>query len=165
MPKFDKQHAGSECEPTVIIPSLSRAFFASILITGDQVLAEGAVMDAIDVLSADETDACSGALLMDNSIEAALRAESERGIPTSCEEKEVISLLLPGILRNVLRLDRNPRLCFVLRVLLGVTRERCANQLQLEAFQVDTFTVAAMCDLAALPVYEQLNYSRSAAQH
>jgi hypothetical protein len=46
---------------------------------------------------ADLADGCAGTMLLDVSIEAALRAEAEQPF-SSCEEKEVASLLLPGIL-------------------------------------------------------------------
>ena len=84
-------------------------------------------------------------MFFDNSIQVAVHAEADQSISPSCEEKEVASLLLPYLLRNVLRLDRYPRLCFVL--------------------EVNTFTVTAMCELATPLGVEQLNDGRAAAQY
>ncbi len=163
MRTLDKQPAGSDCGRTSIRPVVARAFFASILITGNQMLAEGAVMNAIELLNADEADACSDAMFFDNSIDGALRAEAEQDVSTSCEEKEVTSLLLPGILRNVLRLDRYPRLCFVLRFLLGTTRQTCAHQLRLDVRRVDDFQSRRCASSRLLRDCKYLNRSRPAA--
>ena len=55
MPTLDQQPAGSNCERTAITSTITRAFFASVLISGNHVLAEDAVTNAIELLQTDES--------------------------------------------------------------------------------------------------------------
>ena len=56
--------------------------------------------------------------------------------------------MLPVELQHVLHLARNLRHCFVLRLLVGLSRALCAWLLHLETRQIDERTCAAVLELA-----------------
>jgi DNA-directed RNA polymerase specialized sigma24 family protein len=62
---------------------------------------------------------------------------------------------LPVELRRVLRLPETPRACFVLRILEGWSREKCAAVLGIPAETVDEESCAAAQHLARLVEKEQ----------
>jgi DNA-directed RNA polymerase specialized sigma24 family protein len=63
---------------------------------------------------------------------------------------------LPMELRRVLRLPETPRQCFVLRMLEGWPRDKCAAALGIPAQTVDDETCAAARSLARLAEKEQI---------
>lgn len=62
-------------------------------------------------------------------------------------------LLQPG-LRSVVQIDRLPRICFVLRLLLGYTTEACADALDLDESEVPVLLAEAAMQLQQLLVPE-----------
>lgn len=69
---------------------------------------------------------------------------------------EAESSWLPVELQRVLRLPQTPRLCFVLRILEGWPREKCATALGIPAETVDDETCAAARSLARFAEKEQI---------
>jgi hypothetical protein len=114
-----------------------KAFWAALLLTGDAARAEEAVQEAIDFLDAD--DLFSDALLLFVSTMALRLDGDESALP-----------LLPKDLRNVMRLPRMKRQCFVLRILLGFTEGRCARLLHVQDQRISDELCLALSELASM---------------
>ena len=124
--------------------ALSRTFTTALLLTGSAERAEAAVLEGIRVMDRSRVSA-----------EALLRTTGEASISAKIpcervEEKESASSLLPVELRRVLRLPPDFRRCFVLRVLVGLSREVCARMLQTEIHRVDELVCVSARALAGL---------------
>jgi hypothetical protein len=113
-----------------------KAFWAALLLTGDAARAEEAVYAAIDFLDAD--DLSSDALLLFVST-LALRLDGD----------ESVLALLPKDLRNVMRLPRMKRQCFVLRILLGFSEGRCARLMHVQEWRISEEVCLAVTELAS----------------
>jgi hypothetical protein len=127
--------------------SISKAFFAALLLTQSTQKAEAAVMEAIHLLNADESfdDA-----ILRGVVDASIKTSSE-SLPVSQLELQAACAGLPVQLHAVLGLSPNFRHCFVLRILLQLSRETCAGVLKLSTADVDQFTCEA---LWTLPAYQ-----------
>ena len=66
-----------------------------------------------------------------------------------------IERALPAELQRVLLLPRDLRQCFVLRLLMGLPRERCAQLLGVDIAQVKHMTAMAAIELAEIAAREQ----------
>src|SRR5258706_12648171 len=134
-------------EPIVSAPvtneGLCRAFRASLLLTGNAGQAEAALLDAIRSTDREES---SDRMLFSRAAMAALSLSREA--PARTEDLEHASALLPLELRPVLRLSVEPRHCFVLRVLAGMSREECSRLLHRDIRQVDEGACAGAQELA-----------------
>jgi hypothetical protein len=108
----------------------------ALLLTGDAVKAEEVVQRAIDFLDAEEiyTDAL---LILVSTL--ALQAD---------DIGDFIPAGMPEELRSLLGLTRMKRQCFVLRVLLGFSEERCARLLHVGAERIADEVGGAVCELA-----------------
>jgi hypothetical protein len=112
--------------------ALDRTFITALLLTGSAQRAEAAVVEGIKATQrgkvSDET------LLLQGTLSASIAAGSNS--PRAAEQEHASSLL-PVELRRVLRLLPYFRRGFVLRVLVGLSREVCARMLQIEIHQID----------------------------
>jgi len=125
--------------------ALGRTFITALLLTGSAERAEAAVFEGIQVMErgkvSDET------LLLQGTMSASIAA---RANGPRAEEQEYASSLLPVELRRVLRLLPDFRRGFVLRVLVGLSREVCARMLQTEIQHIDELVYVAARALAGL---------------
>ena len=114
------------------------AFCISLLLTGSVTLAESAVIDAIESWSPNDT---AEGTLMRNVIDKSIASSGQTEIGP-----------FPQIVRNELRpvlsLPDRHRHCFVLRILVNLSRRACARILGLTGLEVDSYTTTALADLA-----------------
>ena len=115
---------------------VERAFTTALLLTGSAGHAEAAVMEGI----------CSqhGKL----SAESVLHATVNASIRVEPEEDESASSLLPKELRPVLRLPARSRHCYVLRILVGYSREVCASLLKTGMHNIDDAVCGSVWNLS-----------------
>jgi hypothetical protein len=121
---------------------LRKAFWIALLLTGSVTQAEAAVSDAIGVMDLD--DGLSEPLL---GITVAIAVNCRPQIGHPRVEVELRSSILPWELNAVVYLSPPLRHCFVLRVLLGYSRELSSAILGLQASQVDERTRLAVVRL------------------
>jgi hypothetical protein len=119
---------------------LSKSFFTAILLTANMECAERAVLRSIRLL---ERERVSESSLLRGTIQTALAARV--GITEQLDE---VCSMLPLELQKVLHLPRGFRQCFVLRILLGLSREVCASLLGLDVQQIDEQACASIRRLA-----------------
>ncbi len=122
---------------------LSKSFITALLLTANLDRAESAVMRSIGRL-----DECvsSGALL-----QGTLRASLAGPGGMTAEVPEDLAeagSILPPELQHVVHLPKDLRQCFVLRILLGLSREVCASLLGLDVQRIDEQTCASIFQLA-----------------
>ena len=126
---------------------IHRTFQTLYLLTASIQRAESATLKAIDTF---DPDADSEETLLRFAIQAAVQGPVEpMPLLVSCEP-ESTGPLLPVELRAVLNLSPNLRRSFVLRILVGLSRQGCAGLLRLNAAQVDQYTCDALRSLAGL---------------
>jgi hypothetical protein len=124
---------------------IMRAFTVAFLLARNITVAECAVLQAIESLKG-ETAAPEE--LLRGSIVTSLRYN--RGLPEIAIPHVGCTWTgLPPTLQNVLKLNTPSRSCFVLRILLHLPLDVCARMLQLQPYQVNERTQAAMQALAA----------------
>jgi DNA-directed RNA polymerase specialized sigma24 family protein len=119
---------------------LCNAFWVAMLLTGDAARAEEVVRDAIEFLDSD-----------DLSTDALLIFVGTLALQLGGEESD--QLELPEELRNLIRLPRMLRQCFVLRILLGWPEGRCARLMHAEDWQIFEAVVEAVSRLALVAVH------------
>lgn len=130
--------------PTAL--AMGRVLTAAVLLSGDVTQAEDAVADAILSLDTDdfETEAFFTCVLI-------LSIRSSRDYSKRSIRKKIdISPTLPAELQNVLNLSCKLRHCFVLRVLLGLTKETCRQMLQVDYDDLENSVSTAAVQLAAI---------------
>jgi hypothetical protein len=118
---------------------LDRVFLVALLITGNMDGAEDAVLDGIAAL--DSTIPSDGLLL------ATLNSAIGRDEQRSCETEGIFPSL-PLELRRILLLNQKDRVCFVLRVLLGMPSETCSEVLRIPIQEIGHSVSDAMQQLA-----------------
>src|SRR5712691_7609487 len=124
--------------------ALGRAFTTALLLTGSAGKAEAAVLEGIRVM---EQRNVSGEALLQGTIAASIATK----LPEQrVEEQAYAAFLLPVELRRVLRLSQELRRCFVVRVLVGLSREVCARMLHTETHEIDEFVCVSARALACL---------------
>jgi DNA-directed RNA polymerase specialized sigma24 family protein len=116
--------------------SICKAFVTAVLFSGSTERAEAAMLDGI-------ASGVDGEELVGHTVTALLERD---GVGESADAPAS----LPEGLRNVLRLPADLRRCFVLRVLMGWPRERCAELLRREAGEVDRAASLAAMELAEI---------------
>lgn len=122
-----------------------RAFITAFLLTGNAGSAEAAVLKSIGFMNC--VDA-SGEELFQGTVSAKIETDELPG-PRQPEPGSAFEML-PVELQRVLQLPRRIRQCFVLRVLVGLSREVCARLLSFDGRQVDLGACVAMSELYAL---------------
>jgi DNA-directed RNA polymerase specialized sigma24 family protein len=128
---------------TSSIQSLSKAYFTALLLTGSERLAESVVLTCIDDESGDELQDS----LIDRAAVAAVRRYRDIASNERSDERTTV---LPVELRRVMELASPQRHCFVLHVLLGWRRARCACVLRCAGRDVDELVCEAMKQLAGV---------------
>lgn len=125
--------------------TIGRAFLTAHLLTANATQAESAVVEAIESWHAhDETEQ---ALLL-RVVQAAVREPVGYAASLSSDKPDAAGSYLPVELQAVLRLSPQPRRCFVMRILAGLSRQVCARLLHLNTFKVDQCTRAAVKHLS-----------------
>jgi len=119
--------------------AVSLAFRAAHLLTASTQQAESAVLKAIDSF---DPDVDTGETLFQNAILGAVQCPSSQSKSTESFE--------PLELHAILSLSENLRRCFVLRVLVGLSRRSCARLLRLNVSAVNDYTCAALQRLAGV---------------
>jgi len=137
------QGAALEAGSIVIDNCLSRLFVAAYLLTGSVKQAEWAISESIRQLDIHATR--SGCLPW-KTIAAAI----VRGDPGSEQAPDEASSVLPVELLRVLRLSPRLRQCFVLRFLMAMPRQYCADLLRIDAEEVDANSCLAARELAGI---------------
>jgi hypothetical protein len=132
-----------------------RAFITALLLTGRVEQAEDAVIEAIGQF---DTEQSTAEQLLTLTVAAAIK--KSHAIPQSSEVVMNRSSILPWELNSVTYLSPYLRHCYVLRILLGWSREISARFLQLETGQLDEHTQAAAARLTYIH-----KVFRSAANH
>jgi DNA-directed RNA polymerase specialized sigma24 family protein len=112
-----------------------RTFITALLLSGNTAGAEDAVLDGIGSSGSREN---SRDELLDGAVRRALQQE----------ESGDVASWLPPELQRVLLLPRQLRQCFVLRVLIGLTGERCASLLGMDVKSVENATLLAIVEHA-----------------
>jgi hypothetical protein len=120
-------------------PLLWRAFWVSLLLSGDAGVAEEVIQEAIEFLDAE--DLYSDALLI-----------FVTTFSLQLHGDEPVQPTLPEELRNVMRLPRMQRQCFVLRILLHWPEARCARLLHAEEHQISNAVLEAVSRLSFVAV-------------
>jgi hypothetical protein len=123
--------------------TLENAFIAGLLLTGSVERAETAVLESVRMSCCD--DLFSEALFR-RTILYSLEPHSDSSIDQQ-REIDRAGPILPFELRCVLNLPRHLRYCYVLRILVGLSREVCSWLLHLDTSQIDQRTSAAILEL------------------
>ena len=119
--------------------ALDMAFRTALLLTGDVRTAEAAVSHAIGVCE----DLSPSGLLIE-----AVRSAVRRRTKSSDGLNEVDGL--PDELRRLFMLQPLLRHCFVLRILVGLSPEVCAELLEISATEFEDAVYGALIELALL---------------
>ena len=133
----------------VIDKCLSRIFVAAYLLTGSAIDAEGVTLESIQQL--DINAAPNGCLPW-----KAIAATVTRGNLDSERPRDETPTALPVELLRVLRLPPRLRRCFVLRFLMAMPRQYCADLLRIDAEEVDANSCLAAQHLASTVVSDAL---------
>jgi hypothetical protein len=128
-------------------------FQTALLLTADAVAAEVALTRSIEELDI----ACSPGQTSLASWKKAVVMRSIETLQLSASPPDPITrfMLQPGVQR-VIEIERSPRICFVLRILLGHTTAFCAQMLGVEERGVLALLQMAMIQLQEKSVRRQL---------
>jgi DNA-directed RNA polymerase specialized sigma24 family protein len=124
--------------------SLNEVFIAAVLLTGSADRAERAVVEGIETLAGDDV---SEHMVLQATIRAAFKQEMMSDEEGPRQPQRAVSWL-PIQLQRVLLLPRDLRHAFVLRLLLGLTRDECSRLLQLDNGKLDEYVAQAATFLA-----------------
>jgi hypothetical protein len=113
--------------------AIDRAFVVAHLLTGSTGRAESAVLEAIGSWRPESEGQQA---LLSHVLHAALRT-------TGGKQPDVAASCLPAQLEAIVNLPLRPRQCLVLRILIGLPRQVCAELLRLRSQRVDEYTRAA----------------------
>ena len=119
--------------------ALDMAFRTALLLTGDTTTAEAAVTHGIAACE----DLSPGGLLIE-----AVRSAVRRRTKSSDGPYEVDCL--PAELRRLFMLQPLLRYCFVLRILVGLSPEDCAELLEISVTEFEDALYGALTELALL---------------
>jgi len=131
--------------------TLEDAFIAGLLLTGSVERAEAAVLESVRMSCPD--DLFSQSLFrraVHYSIDQCIELKNKRH-----SDLDRARSILPFELRCVLNLSQQLRYCYVLRMLIGLSREVCAWLLHMDTSQVDLHTCAAMLELPLIQHQER----------
>lgn len=137
--------------------TLENAFIAGLLLTGSIEQAETAILESVRMTCPDDL---FGETLFRRALHYAIDPQIEVS-DKSQKEVDRAASILPFELRCVLKLSRQMRYCYVLRILVGLPREVCAWLLHLDTSQVEQRACAAMLEL---PHIQQKEYPAAASR-
>ena len=116
-------------------------FQVALLLSADVYTAEAALLNSIDELEIRRTP-------RQEDLAAWQHAVVARSIATRTTEKSGVDLLYRSMLQPglwpVMQIERLPRTCFVLRLLLGYPRPVCAQLLGIEESKIETLLETAI---------------------
>lgn len=118
--------------------NLERVFITVLLLIGDVARAEGVVLNAINKVDFETPK--RRALLEQVARDAVAIFPDDCSTPTA--------IALDPYLSKVMELSMPLRHCFVLRVLVRLDLQQCADALRIEPVMVDALAVEASCKLA-----------------
>ena len=127
--------------------AIDMAFCTALLLTGAMKTAEAAVMQGIGACE----DLSPRGLLIEASRAAVQRCTKSSDGPCEVER-------LPPELRRLFLLQPLPRQCFVLRILVGLTLEVCAELLEISLTEFEGALYAALIEL---PLHRSPKANRS----
>lgn len=136
------RHAGDQ----PLAKLLTRSFVSAHLLTGDTTRAEKAVMEAIKTWNPNEDEEQD---LFQITLRTAVQMSTDVYSELSDGERTA-DQPLPVELRQILKLPRLLRCSFVLRILIGLPSQVCAQTLHLGVPQMDDYSCEAMKTLAFL---------------
>jgi hypothetical protein len=138
----ERPHVEEQYASLVREKDLTKSFITALLLVGNVCDAEAAVCNAIDSMDLDQPSA--GSLIRLTVVAAIRSAEVESGVG---DYSSAIPLL-PLELSRLMSLAAGFRKCFVLRILLAISREECARLLRISLTQVDERACAGAQQLA-----------------
>jgi hypothetical protein len=138
-----------------VLQALPQAICTALLLTGGAKPAEAAVLDGIAELALGHL---SGTNLIRESAKAAVQRRADLE-----DHSEPLFVVLPLELRRLFLLVPKNRECFVLRVLIGLTPEVCAEMLRVPICEVDDALYTALRELPHGETYN-MNRTCSSAQ-
>ena len=147
----------SKMEQVSVDGPLAKAFFSALLLTRSTQRAEAAVLESIESLAPDES---FDEAILRSAIHASITAHAQAEL-LSPQELEAAFAAVPLELRGVLALPADLRHCFVLRILLQLTPESCAQILNLNTEDLDRYTCEALWSLPAYQVHASNPAGRS----
>jgi hypothetical protein len=118
--------------------SLESVFITALLLIGDVARAEGAVLNAINKVDFETPK--RQALLEQVARDAVAIFANDCSTPAA--------ITLDPHLSRVMELPMRLRHCFVLRILVRLDLQQCAEMLRIEPVMVDALAVEASCKLA-----------------
>jgi hypothetical protein len=127
-------------------------FQTALLLTADATVAEAAVAESIDSL--DISGPAEPRNLADWEKAVVVRSIETSRLSSSTANSATRSMLQPGLL-PVIQIERFPRICFVLRMLLGYSTALCAQMLGVEESHV-----RILFEMAALQLQQKVAGSR-----
>jgi len=138
--KLDTNSSERECIEFLELHS-NAMFQVALLLSADVYTAEAALLNSIDELEIRRPP-------RQGDLDAWQYAVVARSIATCTTERSGVdvryrSMLQPG-LWPVMQIERLPRTCFVLRLLLGYSRRVCAHLLGIEESKVETLLQTAI---------------------
>jgi hypothetical protein len=113
----------------ILKANLNALFQTALLLTADPETAEASLassLDSVDLSSSPQEDKSA---ILEKAI--VLRSVQSARVISRADTAKARALLQPG-LWPVLQIERRPRLCFVLRLLLGYATSSCAQMLSIE---------------------------------
>lgn len=125
--------------------TIGMAFRAAHLLTASVHQAESAVLRAIGSF---DPDGDSEETFFQSVMHAAVQGAVEARLPLASNQSASTGLFVPAELQSVLDLSQDLRRCFVLRILVGMSRQACARLLGLNLRSVDQHTCVALQCLA-----------------
>lgn len=147
-------------DDTSLLNALNRSFLSAYLLTKNAAEAEKAVLDAIENWDIEKHDE-------QQFLEFTPRVvASQMEVVTSTEpcEGSKLDICIPVELRHVMELPADLRRCFVLRTLVGISAQICAETLLLTVSQVQGANCEAMHALAVLDRKTNLRGSKLKCQ-
>jgi DNA-directed RNA polymerase specialized sigma24 family protein len=129
------------CQRSHIEQALHQAFLTATLLTANLGRAENAVTETIRLRNPGES---LDPLLFRQAIKASTEGERD----TAAEDLGEVLAAVPEELRGVVRLPEPLRHCFVLRMLSGLSREKCAELLDRTISEIDAYTCSAIENLS-----------------
>jgi len=131
--------------------TLEDAFIAGLLLTGSVERAEAAILESVRM-------SCPDDLFSESLFRRAVHYSIDQCIELKSKKHNDLDRarsILPFELCCVLNLSQQLRYCYVLRILIGLSREVCAWLLHMDTSQIDQHTCAAMVQLPLIQQRER----------
>lgn len=140
--------------------TVQRSLVTGYLLLGDISQAENATLEAIESWNPESGEQALFQAVPDTALRMLSADSGSESIEPSGAES-----WLPAELRSVLRLPRALRVCYVLRVLVGLRAELCHQMPGIEPGRVNRQTVAAIVALSDLEKVSEQNRGQTRPMH